>query len=213
MISFLKNNIFPYIAYFIITILSLTLKIKKINENIVEDLKKNNKKIIYVFWHGQQFLLVYTNRNKNIAILTSLSKDGDIQTKILSKFGYYCIRGSSSKGGVLGLREMIRAMRKGHDCAFAIDGPKGPIYKPKPGAVLLSKITEALILPVACSIKNAIIFDRAWDKYILPYPFSKALIIYGDPIMVKKDDDINLKLKEIEDNLNLLTVKANNYFK
>jgi len=204
----IRNKIFPYVAYLVISGLSSTLKIKILNREIVAGLKRENKKIIYVFWHGRQFLMVYAHRNQELAVMTSLSKDGDLQTGILSKFGYHCVRGSSSRGGMQALREMVRVMRGGRDCGFAVDGPRGPVYKVKPGALFLAQLTGAVLVPVACAAGKARIFEKAWDKYVLPYPFSKAVIIYGVPIPVSRVDDLEAKALEAEKALNEFTEKA-----
>ena len=209
----IRIYILPYIAYFIVYFISKTLRVEFINKEIIDKLKQQNKNIIYVFWHGQQFLMVYNHRKSKIAIMTSLSKDGEIQTKILELFGYKCIRGSSSKGGDQALRNMVRAIKAGHDCAFAIDGPRGPIYKAKPGAVFLAKLSSAVILPVSCSVRYSKIFEKAWDKYILPYPFSKAVLIYGNPIIVNREEKIEEKTIEIENSLNRLSERAREILK
>ncbi len=194
---YIRNLLVPTLAWFIINIISKSLKIEFMNGDIVERLRNEGKRIIYVLWHGKLFLATYTHRKKNIVILTSLSKDGDMLTAILEKFGYKCVRGSSSRGGTKALREMIRAIREGYDCAVAVDGPKGPLHEVKPGAIFLSQLTEAAIVPVTFKVEKKKVFEKSWDKFELPMPFSKARVVYGTPFYVNRGDDISQRCIEI----------------
>lgn len=192
-----RNVIVPTLAWFIINAISRSLKIELVNKEIVERLKAEGRRIIYVVWHGKLFLATYVHRKKNIVILTSLSKDGDMLTAILEKFGYRCIRGSSSRGGTKALREMIRVIKEGYDCAVAVDGPRGPLHEVKPGAIFLSQLTGAAIVPVSCEVERKKVFEKAWDKFELPIPFSRARISYGAPFYVKRGEDISQKCLEV----------------
>ncbi|MEF3280546.1 MAG: lysophospholipid acyltransferase family protein [Elusimicrobiota bacterium] len=208
---FLRSKIFLIAECSIIKFISKTVKIKCINREVVEDCLKKGKKIAFAFWHGRHFLLIDWHRNFNIVLMISLSKDGDLQTCILERFGYKCIRGSSAKGGVAALKGIVRMMNKNnYNTAIAVDGPRGPLYEPKEGIVLIARLTSSVIIPVATSAKPAKIFEKAWDKYLLPFPFSKAAIVYGNPIFVSKDDDISLKAVEIKKELDRITELADN---
>lgn len=204
----LKNIILSFAARFLISAISATLRFEFINKEAAEKVKSSGGKIVYIFWHGRQFLTVYAHRKNKIAILTSLSKDGDLQTAILESFGYKCVRGSSTRGGMEALREMIKTMREGYDCAFAADGPKGPIYQAKGGAFYLARLNKAAVIPVACSAQKKKIFEKAWDKYELPMPFSRARIVYGEPIYIKREDDIEESAKKAGEILSEMTKKA-----
>lgn len=204
----MKNSLLAFAARSFIMAISSTLKIEFVNQKVLWRLKGKGEKIVYIFWHGQQFLTVYFHRNSKIAILTSLSKDGDLQTKILEGFGYRCIRGSSTKGGMQALREMIRTMKEGYDCAFAVDGPKGPVYQAKSGAFYLARLIGAAIVPVVCVSEKKKVFEKAWDKYELPLPFCKARIFYGEPLYVSRHDNIEQKAAEAGKILSEMTQKA-----
>ncbi|MFC1485153.1 lysophospholipid acyltransferase family protein [bacterium] len=141
---------------------------------------------------------------RSLCIMTSLSKDGDLQSKILSKMGYQIVRGSSSRGGAKGLVGMIRKIKQGYDAAFAVDGPRGPIYQAKPGVIFLAEKTNAVIVPVAVSAKKSWVLNN-WDKYMLPKPFTKTVIKYGQPIEVPKGSDHNKILETLNVRLNELT--------
>jgi lysophospholipid acyltransferase (LPLAT)-like uncharacterized protein len=200
-----KKNILPVIARFVMRLFSSTFRWFVYNENIVKEIKETGKNIIFCFWHGKQFVLVYSHRNRNVYIMTSLSSDGDLQSKILQGFGYQVVRGSSSKGGAKALVEMIRQIENGYDVAFAVDGPRGPIYKAKPGPIFLASKTNRVIIPVASSAKDFWILKKAWDQYLIPKPFTKVAVMYGKPIEVSKNDNIDEKMIELENALNSLT--------
>jgi lysophospholipid acyltransferase (LPLAT)-like uncharacterized protein len=178
--NFIYQKVLPALGWIAINLLSITIRIHTEGEQIIDSIKKNKGKIVYVFWHGRQFLLVKYFSNRNIAIMSSTSRDGILQATILKKFGYGIVYGSSSKSPVRALIGAIRKMREGYTFAFAIDGPTGPLYKPKPGALYLAKKMNACIIPVTFSVKPSIIL-KSWDKYMLPKPFARAILLYGEP--------------------------------
>ena len=198
-----KDKILPVIAVGIIKFLSFTYKLVYQNLEIVKALKENNKKIIFAFWHGRQFILVNSHKNRGICIMTSLSRDGDLQTKILKNFGYEIVRGSSSKGGTAALVLMIKKLRQNCDLAFAVDGPRGPIYEAKPGVLFLAQKTGAAIVPVAVSAQDFWQLKN-WDQYLIPKPFTTTVVRYGTPIFVNEGDDIEASLQFLNTSLNEL---------
>lgn len=204
--SFIKKNVLPYMAYSIISMITKSMKIKYINKEIVDEFLNKKQKIAFVFWHGRQFLLVWTHRMIKMVLMTSLSKDGEIQTQIMEKFGYKCVRGSSSKGGVSALKGIVREMNQNnYNTAIAVDGPRGPLYEVKDGILFIARFTSSVIIPVSSSAYPRKIFEKAWDKYLLPFPFSKGIIVYGNPIYVGKNDDFGIKKIEIKKELNRIT--------
>ncbi|MFH1612830.1 MAG: lysophospholipid acyltransferase family protein [bacterium] len=202
------NFFSPYLGNFLIRSIGKTLNLKIIGFSKIEKIKKNHGKIIYAFWHGEQFPLAYFFKDKNICLITSLSEDGNYQTKIIKKLGYQVVRGDNKKGGVKGLLSLIEKINEGFDIALAIDGPVGPIYEPKPGVIYLAKKTGQPIIPISIKIEKSKIFEKAWDKYILPKPFSKGIIFIGDPIFIDKNEK-NIEEKRIELKNILLKLKNN----
>lgn len=164
--------------------------------------------VIYAFWHGQQFLLVPYMRQRDILLMSSLSKDGEYQARILQGFGYRIVRGSSAKGGIRGLVGMIRGMKDGHDCGLAVDGPIGPIHEPKEGIIFLARKTGAYIVPLVSTAGSKWIFEAAWDKYILPKPFSRGLIVFGQPYKPENDTSVQQECDILRQRLNALSREA-----
>lgn len=144
--------------------------------------------VIYSFWHRCVFLATYHFRNRGIAVMTSRSFDGEYIARIIEKFGYSAVRGSSTRGGVRALLAMHRDIDSGHSVAFTIDGPKGPANVAKPGPVLLARNTQAPIFPFYIAVDRAWILN-SWDKFIIPKPFARATVRIGKLIHVSADAD------------------------
>ncbi len=152
----------------------------------------------------------YLHRNGNMASLVSQSKDGDVLAAILKKWNYNVVRGSSSTGGGDALTAMIFLMRDDYSLAITPDGPRGPIYKMKAGAVISAKKSNAPLFLVGIGIKNKITL-KSWDRFEVPIPFSKVVAIYSDPIFIDENlsyEETNQKILECEDLLNRLQKDA-----
>ncbi|MBV9574522.1 MAG: lysophospholipid acyltransferase family protein [Acidobacteriales bacterium] len=139
--------------------------------------------MIWSFWHNCIFPALYTWRGLGIRVMSSDSFDGEYTGRIIRKFGYVKIRGSSSRGALRGLLEMRRDLELGHRVAFTIDGPRGPRYVAKPGPVFLSKATGVPMLAFYMAIQDAWILNT-WDQCRIPKPFSRVLMRVSSLISV-----------------------------
>jgi lipopolysaccharide heptosyltransferase I len=193
----MDNKYIAKILAFAVSALGATLRKKILNDDHYYP-----KPAIYPFWHSNEFAMLVYNKHSDIVIMSSLSKDGELMTYLLEKFGYIAVRGSSSRGAERALIEMIRYARKGYSLAFAADGPRGPYHKLKSGVVYAAQKTGMPLLPVCSSVKTKIILNKAWDKLRIPLPFSKAVQIYGNPIYVNPEDNLEEKTLEVEKALN-----------
>ncbi|MFH1561989.1 MAG: lysophospholipid acyltransferase family protein [Nitrospirota bacterium] len=206
------NSIIPLSAYLLAKWVNKTLKIKVIGEEEVRQLKQEGKKLIYAFWHGRQFMLVSYLSHHQIAVMTSLSRDGEYQSRILKRFGCRIVRGSYTRGGVRGLLGLIKEIRAGYDVGFAVDGPTGPVYEVKEGVIYAAKKEKGYIVPLTTSAKKSWIFQKAWDKYLLPHPFTQGIIIFGEPYQVSKEADIKQECKILKERLEAITKQADEFF-
>jgi len=143
---------------------------------------------IYTFWHDRVFLATYFWRRRGIVVMTSQSFDGEYIARFIQRFGYGAARGSSTRGGVGALVEMVRLVRAGCPTAFTIDGPRGPRHEAKTGALLLAKKTGQAVLPFTV---NAERFWQlpSWDRFQIPKPFTRAVVRIAPPIRVAADAD------------------------
>jgi lysophospholipid acyltransferase (LPLAT)-like uncharacterized protein len=211
----LRPKILGFIGWVLITLWSATVRVRFVNRNIPEGLKAEGRNMIFAFWHGRQFLLFYNHRHRNIIIPASESRDGDIQAVILGRFGFDVVRGSSKRKGDRALLGMVDGLRKGKDIALAVDGPRGPIYEVKQGVAYLAGKLEKPIIPVATGAKRHWILEKIWDKYMLPVPFTKGVVVYGRPIIVQgtAEEELEAKRRELQAALNDVTKEADEYFK
>ena len=175
--------------------LQLTWRIREEGPTEVLDrfVSRKREPCIYVHWHGDELVLVGYYSYRRLAVLSSLSKDGTIMARSLFLLGYRVFRGSSTRGGARGLIGLIRAVKDGGQAAMAVDGPRGPIYQVKAGALELAKKTGHVIVPVGAQAENAWRFPRAWNKTFLPKPFSLVTVRYGAAIQPEEATIENVK--------------------
>lgn len=183
--------------YLAIRLIGPTLRIEAENEEKYSGVIEGGYQPIIALWHDRIFAGVWYLRKRGLAVLTSKSKDGEYIARFLTRFGFGAVRGSSSRGGVRGLVEMIRLMRQGVPMAFTVDGPRGPRHVAKSGPVTLAKKTGNPILPfvIECSSYWQI---RSWDRLQIPRPFARAKVIYGKPIFVTDGGDDDAMLFELQ---------------
>lgn len=171
-----------------------------------ESVRASGRLPIYCLWHDRIFAGTYFLRDRGIVVITSQSLDGEYIARFLKRLGYGTIRGSSTRGGVRALVEMIRWMRAGHAMAFTVDGPRGPRYEAKKGAVLLAKKTGNPILPFSVELERSWRV-KSWDRMQIPKPFTRAKFVMAGPIDVPADADdtvIESKRNELQNALDRL---------
>ena len=148
----------------------------------------NREKVLFAHWHGDELVLFPYYAYKNHFVLSSRSWDGSVMSMVLKLYGYRVFRGSSSRGGAEGLLSMIKAIKKENrkntkwQCSLAVDGPRGPLHKVKPGISQLCLSTGLPILVVRVYADKLWRIPRAWNKAFIPKPLSLVRIYIGDPI-------------------------------
>lgn len=161
---------------------------------------------IFCLWHNRIFAGTYFLRDRGIVVITSQSLDGEYIARFLKRLGYGTVRGSSTRGGVKALVEMIRCMRAGVSMAFTVDGPRGPRYEAKKGAALLAKKTGNPMLPFG--VELARFWNvKSWDRMQIPKPFTRARFVIGHPIHVgfdASDSEVAQKINELQSSLDAI---------
>jgi len=195
--SYVEYGAAVWLAWFIIQTLSRTLRFTQPGYDRVARMRRAGARIVYAFFHGEQFPLVFAHRHTGLVILSSLSPDGELQARILRKFGYDVVRGSTRRGFTSGTLALYDKLVAGHVVAVAVDGPKGPAFRVKPGVVYLAQKTGALVVPVRVLVRRCIELHN-WDRYRIPLPFSTAEIRYGDPVAVGPGDSIHRATADLE---------------
>lgn len=172
-----------WIGRILVRLICATLRYRVEDWQNFQSLKDQNKAIIYSFWHNQIFAATHFWRFRDIVVITSRHYDGEYIARIIKRFGYGAARGSSGKGAVRALLELKKHIEAGRDVAFTIDGPRGPLYKVKPGPLWLSRKTGAPIVPFHIEPKQFWKMN-SWDGFRIPKPFTPALVKIGHPFVV-----------------------------
>ncbi len=141
---------------------------------------------IYAFWHRCIIPALYYYRRRRIGVMTSSSFDGEYIARIINKFGFRAVRGSSTRGGGRALQEMQDVLDAGDAVAFTIDGPRGPRYVAKRGPVLLARNTNLPIYVFHCAVERAWVLN-SWDRFMIPRPFSRVAVRFSRVIEVPPD--------------------------
>lgn len=186
--KFLKPTLIGGIAH---TLSQLLLKTYR-TQVVIHPSVQPKQQYLYGFWHDKQFtpiLLMNRLGNRRYVGLVSPSRDGEYLAHWLKRLGYEVVRGSSSRQGVKGLVKLLRALKEGYSLGITADGPRGPAYEAKAGIAFLSYKANIAIIPIGVAHSAKWQFNKAWDKYQLPLPFSKILLYLGEPIQVSDLQD------------------------
>ena len=212
-----KQNILRFLGdHFLnvgINALCKSLRIEKENYSVIENLNSKNQNYVLAFWHGTMILPWYLHGAPSFAALTSKSKDGDLLAKILRKWQYQVVRGSSSTGGDVALGIMVDYARNKYSIAITPDGPQGPRQKFKAGAVITAKKSNIPVVLAGVGFKRKKILNN-WDKFEIPYFFTKAKVVYSEPIYIDSNftyEETSAAISKCDEQLNKLQEQAKNF--
>lgn len=162
-------------------------------QNLSDTLFTERKPHISAFWHGRMLLIPFTipkrlRRRIPVKAIVSQHRDGELISRTLHHLGVEGIRGSSSRGGMLALRQALRALQEHTAVGVALDGPRGPRMRVQPGAIGLARHTGVPILPVTWAVSRRKVIG-SWDRFVVPLPFGRGVFLWGEPIFVPRDTD------------------------
>ena len=190
-----------------------------INKDNFDKLILENKSFIYALWHDQLLLSPFTWQTKNrIDILISKHKDGDIIADLIKYHGFNSIRGSTNnpskvkeKNTISSIRKIINTLKANVSIGITPDGPRGPRHKVSEGTINIARISNKKILPMALAYKEQWVLNT-WDKFIIPKPFNKICIVWGDPIDIEINKiDVPIQQEALEKSLINITEIATNH--
>jgi len=184
--------IIGWVAYALVRLLGPTLRFEVLGCQNAQRVFDANQRSIYTFWHRSIFAAMWWWRHRGIVVLNSTNFDGQWTRRVIERLGFGTAQGSSTRGGLRGLAEMARRLRAGRDVAFTIDGPHGPRYVAKPGPVMLARRTGFPIVVFHIALEKAYTFQKTWDLFQIPYPFSRAVIAIAPAIYVPARADRDL---------------------
>lgn len=204
----------PSAAFFLIKFLQWTMNIEELNGERVRGLWERGENVIGAFWHGRLLMTPLVYGGRGLKILISRHRDGELISRTVRHFGMETVRGSSTRGGIVGIKGLVRALQKGYDVAIAPDGPKGPRCKVQPGVIQLAKLSGRPIFPFTFSATPRKIL-HTWDRFIIPLPFSRGVFIWGEPIWIDRsegEEEMKQKALLLERKLLEITELADRYF-
>ena len=171
------------IGYPLIKVIGHTLKWRTTGLENFESIQTSGSQPILGFWHGRILAATFYFRQRGIVVITSQNFDGEWIARIIERFGYKTARGSTSRGALRAVNQLIKDMNRGCMVGFTLDGPRGPTRVAKPGAAWLAKKTGNPVLPFHIEASNSWTL-RSWDNSQIPKPFSTVALVVGDPITV-----------------------------
>ena len=198
-----------YLVIFFLRLVLLTCRVHYINKNYIDDIVLRDKKAVITTWHRCAIYFVLKYGFIHPMVLFSSSRDGDLLADFAKKVGIVPARGSSTRGGKEGLDQLVRFLNAGgRVVATVADGPQGPAFRAKPGLVRIAQRSGVHIMPFTWSATKVWIFTKAWDKMIIPKPFSRIVVYASEPYLIPKHaqgDEFDMYAKEMERTLILMT--------
>jgi lysophospholipid acyltransferase (LPLAT)-like uncharacterized protein len=185
-LSIIKKNVLVPIAYWIIRLYLSVIRIRVINEEaLISHLEKGGKAIVSL-WHQRFFGVIGYAKKFSIyepSAIISKSRDGELIAQVALRLGFRPIRGSSSRGGREAMAALVEDLAENSTAVHGVDGPRGPKGVVKAGLIRIAQLSRATIFPVYISVDRAWVL-KSWDRFLIPKPFSRILIRWGDPIIV-----------------------------
>ena len=176
--------IVPRVVYVLIRVWFATCRVKVRGDGPLWQHVQTGKTGIAVFWHYSILFMFYHFRKFRSSAMVSASKDGEYIARLLILMGCVPVRGSSHRGGIKALKEMIEQLRQGHNGAIVADGSQGPARQAQAGCILMASKSGLPIFPLVWAARRVLIFN-SWDRTAVPLPFSTIVVRYGEPLWVE----------------------------
>ena len=169
----------------LIFLTGVTSKTNWVGKDIVDEMIDRSEPFIICAWHNDIYFSTWLLKKMNLTALISSSRDGEYINQVLSGFGFRAVRGSSTRGGIGAMKQLVRCLKEGDSIAITPDGPQGPIHKVQEGIIALAKMTGAPIVPWRYE-GNSCWNLNSWDNHKIPQPFSKISSVFGQPFYIPK---------------------------
>jgi lysophospholipid acyltransferase (LPLAT)-like uncharacterized protein len=163
-----------------------TCRVRATGEENYQQFWRAGQPVVFVLWHGRLLSGTYHQRGRGLVALISEHRDGEYIARVVQRWGYGTVRGSSTRGGTGALRGLLHNVRSGHSVVVTPDGPQGPRERIKLGALMIAQLSGAPVIPVATGADRSWFFEGGWDRFQVPKPFSRVHILYGEPIHIPR---------------------------
>ena len=206
-----KLFIIPFLIRVIMGLITLTCRVRWVNKDAYQQAMQSDQAFILSMWHNSCTIAAWVMKGSRITVMVSDSKDGEYVSRLASYFGINTIRGSSSSGSEKAIRSALRLLAQKKPIAITPDGPRGPIYKMKSGALWFAASSKSPIIPLHIESSRQWVFN-SWDKHCFPKPFSTIYVGVGDPIYLEREEletDIDQVMLQVEEKMmhNVTTVR------
>lgn len=205
----MREAVLSFAAAGLIRALRSTVKLRHHHDEPMRRMEEGGGHFILAFWHRHLLLMPYCYRGRRISVLVSQSRDGELIARTVARLGLgiESSRGSSSRGGVAGMRTLLRKAAEGYDLCFTPDGPRGPASEVQPGVILAAAATGFPIQPVALAATRAKRL-RSWDRFVVPLPLSTVHYVYAEPLTVERRGDPEAAAAELKRRLDAAEAEA-----
>ena len=208
------RTLVPLLVAALVQRLGATLRVTLSGVAPLVPLWHSRQPLIYVMWHGRTLMGPWLNAQLRAShgaraprVLVSLSPNGGLMARFVTRFGLEVVRGSSAGGAEAAVRALAAALARGEDVALVPDGPRGPREVFKPGAIALAALTGARVVPVAVAAHPARRLP-SWDEFLIPLPFARCTAVFGEAVDVTRDADRTRMCREMERLLTGVTTTA-----
>ncbi len=211
----LAYRIAVFIGTGIVELLWRTSRLTILNEDRLDAELRKHGAVILSFWHGHlvilaRYLVVKRPKGLKLGFVISPSVDGEVAAMLTRIYRGHIIRGSSTYTGARTARHLVRAVNEGISPAITPDGPLGPRFVFKPGALFVSQLCGRPVVPLSYAAKPAYLL-RTWDKFVIPVPFARVVIAVGEPVTVPREttpDGLEVYRAAIQQQLHALYKEA-----
>jgi lysophospholipid acyltransferase (LPLAT)-like uncharacterized protein len=186
LIEKMRQTFFVWLVYILVQMLRVTYRLQIVG---LENRKKAEAHHIHgcfalALWHEYLFASIIAHAAQKFAPLASLSKDGELVARVMDMLGFQTVRGSSSKGGPEAREQLVKILEQGFFTALTVDGPRGPRRQVKGGIVDIARRSAVAVLPMLAVAEREWVLSRSWDQFKIPKPFTRIVVVYGEPIFV-----------------------------
>ncbi|MDX1996146.1 MAG: lysophospholipid acyltransferase family protein [Thermoanaerobaculia bacterium] len=204
----LRERALGLLAASVIRGIRATVRVVHHGDAWLRERERRRERTIYAFWHRHLLLMPYCYRGDRIHMLSSHHRDAEIIVRAMRTFGISAIRGSSTRGGAVGLKGLLREAAAGSDLAFTPDGPKGPPGVVKLGVIQAAALGDLPIQPIAIGATRRWVLAKTWDQFEVPKPFSRVEFVYGEPLTVPRRADLETVAQELARRLDQASAEA-----
>ena len=208
----------PVIAWAVwaaIRLIGPTLRTEVIGVHNAIQIPRGGEPAIGAFWHRCIFPAAWIWRHRGIVVLNTVNFDGQWTRRVIERLGFGTAQGSSTRGAIEGLTALAAHLEAGRHVGFTIDGPRGPRYVAKPGPVILARRTGRPISVFHIGVERGHTFQKAWDLFCLPFPFSRTVMFVAPAIRLPTDaggDTMKQKQAEMQGALERVRDLAESWF-